>query len=190
VRREGKVIVALSGPGHSTGLTEHLSLVDCIVSAAAKETGIRWLLRAHRKDNPETYRRAARRHQVGNVEIEWARSAAKNLEDELDHALALVTTNSTSAADAMLKGVPVVTLARPTGEPVPDFVTRKATIHIEPSAIALVSAIREVRSAGVPPDVTIEARRYADDFFGLRDGNQGVRVAQEIAHLASRWNRQ
>jgi len=181
----GKVVVALSGSGHQTGRNEQRHLVSVIASAAAIDRGGRWLVRVHPKDNPESYLREISEVGARNVEVVSARVATTTLREELLDALCLVTSTSASAADAILMGVPVVSLSRPAGECVPDYVTAGATLHVEATPEALARAVAKLRMVGPPAEVVESAVGFRERFFGVLDGCAAVRVAEELLGLAA-----
>lgn len=175
-----EVLVALSGPGHSVGQAEHGQLVKLLVTAAKLDCAGRWRVRLHRKESRQLYDELLAREAVPNLRIESARETTESLEDRLGQSAVLVTTTSTAAAEALLAGVPVVTMARPVGEMVPDFVAVGATTHVPAQARVLADAVRAIRERGPAPDVAAAASRYVEAFFGPRDGLAARRIAKVI----------
>jgi hypothetical protein len=103
------VLVATSGAGDKVTLDEHLRFIAVARQAAVELGDSRWIFKLHRKDRVEHYASLAG---LPNVEIVPAQSTRFGVDiyDYLALAGALVTVQSTSAIDAMVMKVPVVSV--------------------------------------------------------------------------------
>jgi hypothetical protein len=174
-RRGDTVLVAFSGAGHTVGMREHQENIGFLARAIDKTPSLRWIVRLHPKDDAALYRRAG-----VTAAITEARTS-EPLHLQLATVDVLVTSQSTSAIDAMFAGVPVVTLARAEGEPSPDYVVAGATTHVG-RGVPLEDKVREAL-AGQPASVRTAARACADGFFGQADGRSAERVADRLEGL-------
>jgi hypothetical protein len=184
-RRQGReeVVVAFSGPGHGTGEREYRQLVEVVVGAAGLDSTGRWRIRLHPKESADLYEQLLKSQPAPNVTIERAGRDAGTLDSRLEQAAVLVTTTSTSGAEALAAGVPVITLERPPGEVSPDFVTCGATTHVPARAADLAEAVHRVRDRGPGCEIASARERYLKTFFGSGDGRAAERVASVILEL-------
>jgi len=175
------VLVALSGAGHAVGLAEHLGHVTRLVDAAARTPEHRWTFRLHPKDDPAHWTRALAQRPAPHVTLAHG-PGLPPIDEVLAQQHVLITVLSASALDAMLHHVPVVTLARAPGEPTPGFVEAGATVHVGPHD-DLVSALGQLASAGLSPEVGARAQAYVSAYFGPRDGGAAARVVRALLKL-------
>lgn len=174
------ILVALSGAGHMVGPAEHRAAVDALFASVAELPDSQWIIRVHPKDDPEPYRALAKESGHGRVSIVAAKDSKLTIHDQLAAASALVTIMSTSAVDAMLARVPVVTLGRAPSEHEPDYVRAGATNHVEDTQ-SISKTLRMVLTQGEPVGVAKRAREFAERFYGPLDGRAAQRVAAQIA---------
>jgi hypothetical protein len=170
-RRTGErpmILIALSGAGHLVGTDEHHRVVRRIYEATAAIPRLRWVFRLHPKDNPDVYRSIAASVPGANGEIVEARRTELTIHDQLRETSILVTGKSTSAVDAMVARVPVITIGRPPGEMVPDFVSAGATTHVTPN-MDLSTIVRSLLDGGQDPRIAEQAREYVTSFYGEGD---------------------
>ena len=180
--RTRMVLVALSGAGHMVGMAEHLNHVERLAAAAMETPELKWVFRLHPKDSPGIYTAAFARANLRNAAIVLARKAAQDMTLQLRECGVLVTVTSTSAVDAMVARVPVVTLARAAGEHVPAFVRAGAVVQVGPAeSVALV--VREVLLRGQPRAVGRQVDAYVSEHIGPRDGLAARRVADRLCSM-------
>ncbi|MCK6546326.1 capsular biosynthesis protein [Myxococcota bacterium] len=184
VRRAGprRVLVALSGAGHAVGLPEHTSHVRRIVEASRALPDVELVFRLHPKDKRDLYERMMRELPGSKGVIVEGRSAPP-IHDELPKFDALLTVTSASAMDAMLHGLPVVTLARAPGEVSPAFVEAGTTTRVDADE-DLATVLRRVLGDGQDPETRARARAWVARYFGPRDGGAAARVAGALLGLA------
>jgi hypothetical protein len=106
------VLVATSGAGDQVSLPQHLDFLERLFDAAAATPELRWLVKLHRKDRIALYEEVQRRHPGARVEVVTSdpHRFGADIYGYLERARALVTVYSTSAADAMVVGVPVISV--------------------------------------------------------------------------------
>ncbi len=179
-----RVLVALSGAGHSVGMNEHLAHVRRLIAASAELPHYDWRFRLHRKDDPEIYRRLMSEIPGSTGTIVETRGQVTTIYEDLEPARALITVTSASAQDGMMVGVPVVTLGRPSGEPVPAYVEQRATVHVEPDE-PLAARLEDVVEHGAGEEIRANAQRFVERYFGPVDGRSSVRVASILSAIAA-----
>jgi hypothetical protein len=106
------ILVATSGPGDQVSHAQHAAFIELLYRAAQSTPEIRWLVKLHRKDRQEYYEAARRAHPAAAIEFVDSSGERFGVDifDYLRRARALVTVYSTAALDAMVVGVPVVTV--------------------------------------------------------------------------------
>lgn len=176
------VLVALSGAGHQVGVTEHVETLARIYFAASRMSDVHWVFRLHPKDDAAIYRQVAARVGCPVGTLVESRKTSITIQDQLRTADALLTVTSTAALDAMVQGVPVLSLARAAGENVPAYVEAGATTHVglrDP----LDERTRALLLCGPAPATEKAAREFASRFYGPIDGMSTKRVADELLDL-------
>lgn len=176
------VLVAMSGAGHQFSMNEHVRTVERVYRAASRSAQVRWVFRLHPKDDPAIYHRIAATVPGARAEIVAASKSALTIHDQLRGADVLITSGSTAAIDAMLQKVPVLTIARPEGEAVPEYVRMGATTLVGLDEV-LEARVLDILERGEAPATARAARDYARAFFGPLDGQATARVAERLAGL-------
>jgi len=176
------VLVALSGPGHQVSLPEHAENLRLIASAASRTRKWEWRIRLHPKDAPDAYETAFRGMGLRPPQFSGSRFGVP-MEVDLEEATVVLTDVSTSAMDAMLQSVPVVAIARPEGEAVPEFVQFGASIRA-PREEPLEDSIRKAKELDSNSALMRRATEWCTAFFGPLDGRGAQRAARVIHSLA------
>lgn len=171
--QRGRILVALSGPGHGISMREHTAVLDALRRCMSLLPATEWTFRIHPKDCPKPYERIARLA-PSRCELQLARMGPP-IEEALLNAKVLFTVGSASALDAMRLGVPVVTLARPPGEPEPDYVQARATTHVQ-HVDGLAEAFAVLLSSGPAKPIEDACRRYVEGLYGPADGLAPERI--------------
>jgi UDP-N-acetylglucosamine 2-epimerase len=182
-RRAGPrtILVAMSGAGDAVGFAEHFGHVQRLLEASRELRDHRWVFRLHPKDDPEIY--TTLMAQIPGSHGEITRPKGVGIHSQLEESDLLITITSSSAFDAMLARVPVLTLARPSGEPSPRFVSDGATTHVSIEE-SLAKRIQQLFERGEPEETRASAERFvANLFFGAQDGAAADRMADAIAAL-------
>lgn len=183
-RPRKRILVALSGAGHVVGMQEHLTHVRMLLEVSSKLRAHDWLFRLHRKDDPELYHRIAAEIPGARPTIQSPGSRGPSIHEQLAETDLLITVTSASALDAMLHGVPVITLGRPEGEYTPAYVQARATAHV-PLGQSMVDA---VKAALARDTATVEtcrrARSFVAEYFGPSDGKATERVVEALLEIA------
>ena len=112
------VLVATSGPGDQVSMEQHRSFIKILYEAAEMSPTVRWVVKLHKKDRSELYREiGAQFSSSSRVEIVSGErsSFGPDIFKFLSSAKALVTVCSTAALDAMVVGVPVISVAPASG---------------------------------------------------------------------------
>lgn len=176
IRRE--ILVALSGPGHSVSLPEHLSCLDRLAEAAKKLPDVTWRIRLHSKDDPTFYRPRFPDRVIFNLPSK----DRLPIDADLESAGILITAGSTSGIDALRMGVPVVTVEGPPTFVVPPYVKAGTTTHVGRGQ-DLTEALRALLANSARADVQERAERWVAHFYGPADGHAADRIAQVIRPL-------
>jgi hypothetical protein len=182
-RDKKRILVALSGAGHSVGLAEHLGHVRRLLETTKLLFEHEWMFRLHPKDDPEIYERMLRTIPGSKAQIVPATGPRRDIHEELERSDVLITVTSASAFDAMLARVPVVTLARPLGELDSAFVIEGATTHVRVDE-SLAERLRLLFEHGEAEETRARAERFIANLFGPRDGRAAERVASALAEIA------
>ena len=123
-----RALVALSGPGHSVTLVHHVRIIEALGVAANRFKEVEFYIKLHRKDRPVYYEKLVKLNNIklfayGNPAV------SANIYDWIREADMLITAASTTALEAMILGVPVLTvdLVRHLGSV--SFIREGATLH-------------------------------------------------------------
>lgn len=168
------VLVATSGPGNSVSEPHHRAVVAAVQALADRALDLDVAARLHLKDTAAYYGRASRLR----VAERHAPGLPHDIFDWLQGCAAVITGASTVAVEAMLMGVPVVTVDLTGDLARTDFIRAGATHHVT-EAGQLEPAVR--RALAGPP---VEAAAYLADTFDRLDGRAADRAAAAILELA------
>lgn len=176
------VLLATSGPGHCTSPQHFQRLVESVMRLSARMTDVSFVAKLHRKDRVGFYATPlknvpqSRLHIVAN----GSRGFPRDIFDWLQGCSLLLTTASTVATEAMLMGVPVVTMDFAGEYKGVDFIEADATIHVRDQQ-GLDDAVRAVLER---PETLSKVKQRVDEFlegsFYALDGNSALRSAEAI----------
>jgi hypothetical protein len=188
--RDGEpwILVATSGPGHSTSLSHHRRIIDELVALSKALPSVPIVIKLHRKDRLEYYRECvagctdSRLHVVAQDAYGFPR----DIFDWLQGCSMVLTGASTVAMEAMLTDVPVITMDFCNEIPEIDFIQAGATVHVR-TAGDLEQAVRKILSVpGVPRDVLAHMQDYLRGSFFALDGCSAQRGAELLRELCQR----
>jgi UDP-N-acetylglucosamine 2-epimerase len=179
------ILVATSGPGHSVSHAHHRQVVDNLfrLSAAIPEVPI--VVKLHRKDKFEFYRQGLK-DCTGKFFVvkQAAFGFPRDIFDWLQGCTMVLTGSSTAAVDAMVMGVPVITMDFCGEIQKVDFIDRGATVHVR-TAQELEAAVRGILAAGgLGDDVGARAAAYLQGAFLALDGRSAQRGAEALRAVA------
>lgn len=175
------ILVATSGAGDQVSLEQHRTFIEVLYQAAERVPDVRWVVKLHKKDRAELYQEAEARYPAARVEIVAGNRNrfGTDIFDFLKSARALVTVCSTSALDAMLLGVPVISVSlgsEDKGLKGVEFLERGCTQRVC-DAESLSRAAARLWRAGGRDAATDEAAR---DYVAQHYANLG-RAGEEVA---------
>jgi hypothetical protein len=176
------VLVATSGPGHGTSRAHFDRIIAALMHESLARPETQFVAKLHRKDREANYERA--RSQVPGSRLHVVPNGAPGLPGTMFEWLggcsAMVTTASTAAIEAMLVGVPVVTVDLDGEATGVDFIEAGATLHVRTTG-ELSGALDAALDAGIQgPDLRDRVTRYLADAFLALDGQSARRCAEAI----------
>ena len=175
------VLVATSGPGHSTSYTHHNKIIQNLALLSAKHKEINIICKLHPKDKIKYYDEILKRTEYYFKIVQYAEKGFPvDIFEWLQGCSAVLTGASTVAIEAMLMDVPVVTMDFDNEISNVDFIEAGATIHVR-SIEGLEDAINKVIcSASEIGDVRKRKDIFIRDNFYALDGNAGLRTAEVL----------
>jgi hypothetical protein len=156
--RSSRVLIATSGPGDQVSASAYASFVAAVAEAAARAPDLDWVVKPHRKEPPDAWREAARAHgaTIRVLDVDRLRFGA-DIWEHLTQAGVLVTMYSTTALDAMVAGVPVISFLPGGAAEIPG-IEFLAHCHRERDPQGLVGRVRDLAAGN---DAKAEsARQY------------------------------
>lgn len=122
-----KILICLSGVGHSTSLQHHIEIIKAIALCANEQRNISFLIKLHRKDNIQFYEEILK---LNNVQLI---NTSEENSDDIFHFLknvdALITGSSSTATEAMIYRIPVITVDLLNEYEEIDFIKADVTFH-------------------------------------------------------------
>jgi hypothetical protein len=172
------ILVTTSGAGNQVNETEHRKFIEHLFQAIDTHPQIQWLIKLHRKDKEVFYERPE--GLPANMKIirgEYGQQG-KDIFHYLKRAKALLTVVSTSALDAMLVDVPVVTLEVRAQEGqtsnVIEFLERNCTYKVK-NGRELSEACHSLWQEQANGQIDEAAREYIQEhFFNLGEAAQTI----------------
>jgi hypothetical protein len=157
-----RVLVATSGPGDSVAHDEHMRFVRLLRDAIESSPDLSWTIKLHRKDLREFYTEAGLTAALG-VNLIEATDGAPDIFHYLQSADVLLTVTSTTALDALISGVPVITvdLGHRDG---PEYLRRGCTVSVTTSG-QLLDAARSLARGQIPSAIGESAEAYRREHF-------------------------
>lgn len=178
------VLVAFSGPGNNTSLEHHKKLIEAVYTLNKEIPELTLIVKLHPKDRMEHYEEVGQRFPEHTVRvIRNIKGQQLTIFDWLSGCGALLTGASTTAMEALLCGIPVITLDLQQEYNGISFIDRGATVHVT-DASALSNEIKKlVYNAAYREDSLKKATPFVEDYFYLRDNHAAKRCAERIERL-------
>lgn len=185
------VLVATSGPGHKISHDHHRLVIEHVMRLSAALPQATFVAKLHPKDHPRYYRQVAPRvpGQRLHVVRRTARGFPASIFDWLQGCSLVLTGASTVAIEAMLVGVPVVTMDFCREVSDVDFIDAGATRHVEDYDALLAAVGQRLASPPLPPDLQQRTDEYLADAFLALDGQAATRAADALLRLMDRPQR-
>jgi len=186
--RSGKpwVLVCTSGPGHRISHDHHQQVVASLARLADALSDVPIVIKLHRKDRIVYYEPLETVRVRRNVHVIPHGTAGfpADIYAWLDGASILLTGASTTAIEAMVMDVPVITLDLCGALGDIDFIQAGATLHVE-RADELANAVRQV-IRGDEPSEERQSRiaEFLHSTYHSLDGGASQRVATSLCQLA------
>lgn len=176
-----RFLVATSGAGHSVSQQHHREFIAALGKVAASHPQADFLIKLHRKDRPELYAELGDRARAPNVRIVAGRSdLPASILDWIAGSTAVITAASTVALEAMVLGVPVITVDLRGELGGLELITSGATLHAtRPSDFE--SAVQHLcRSHRLPAEMADAARELVERTFDSPVQGAACRAANEL----------
>ncbi|HBK72107.1 MAG TPA: hypothetical protein DDZ39_10725 [Flavobacteriaceae bacterium] len=158
------ILVALSGPGHSITVEHHILIVKLIYKLALEFKKVQFKIKLHKKDRITYYEDII---VLSNVSIYESgdMSVSSNIYDWIVNSDLLITGASTSALDAMLLDLPVVTIDILKHLENVDFINEKATFHAT-TYNDLQNHVNSILGDDLQVDLRIKkAKKFSQQFY-------------------------
>jgi hypothetical protein len=179
------ILAATSGPGHRISHPHHELVVANLARLSRALPNVPVVVKLHRKDLAAYYQQA-RKDCAGSrfyVVPHGASGFPDDINDWLQGCSIVLTGASTSAVDAMLMEVPVITMDFCNDLHDVDFIDLGATCHVH-SGEELESAVRKLLELGGLPQRTLDrVQAFLNETFYALDGNAAVRGATAVCQL-------
>lgn len=184
---DANILVATSGPGDQVSDAQHRFFIEVLFGAAKMTPALTWIVKLHKKDKSSLYvdETGQKPTNVDVVRGDVSRDG-RSIFEYLENARALVTVASTTALDAMMVDVPVITVdvtrgAR--GLAGIEFLDRGCTTHVALGS-DLARAAQKLAD-GVRDEARDEvARTYVREQYANL-GSAASYVASHIADMLS-----
>jgi len=181
------VLVATSGPGNRISHEHHRQVIQQIKALAHAIRPVPLVVKLHRKDRAEYYREALEGHSHDKLIVVAEDTAGfpRNIFDWLQGCSLVLTGASTTAVEAMLMNVPVVTMDFCDEIHDVDFIDAGATLHVT-TREGLLQAVRGLLGEPTPPaELNTRAQAYLTEAFDALDGQSSRRCAAALRTLAA-----
>lgn len=180
------VLAANSGPGNTISYEHHDRVLDAMCQASAALPQMQFVAKLHRKDRVEFYEKATANLPEARLQFiqHGAQGYPTNIFNWLQGSTVLLTGASSVAVEAMLMGVPVITMDYANEITGADFVDSGTTTHVT-DAQGLIEALRAlVESPEQRAQALERSNTYLQDMFLSVDGNSARRTGEELCRLA------
>ena len=187
--RDGEpwILVTTSGPGHRISHEHHEQVVASLNRLAAALPGVPLVIKLHPKDRLAYYEPLRARYApAGNVHVipRGTEGFPANIYQWLNGATMILTGASTTAIEAMVMEVPVITMDFCNALHGIDFIEAGATLHVT-NADDLEAAVRNVLSAGqLSDDRRDRIAGFLRDTYYALDGRASERIGESLCQLA------
>lgn len=184
------ILVTFSGPGNNTSQTHHARLIESIFSLTSI-VGVNIIVKLHKKDRYVYYQPFFDRTKPDNLSIvSWQQpDMPLSFFDWLKGCDLLITGGSTTAVEAMLVGIPVITIDLEGEYSNVSFIESRATVHIQDSSDLKPAVENMLRNTSFRDETLQRQKPFLEDYFFRLDGKASERcVGMILSALAANGN--
>ena len=128
------ILVAFSGPGNSVSVKHHKAIIDALNKLAIEYKDILFVFKIHKKDKEYYYKKICLLKNCLAINYQDSRYNS-NIYEWLKNSELLITTASAAALDAMICGVPVITIDLHNELRYVDFIKKGISLHASSEAL-------------------------------------------------------
>lgn len=179
------VLVAFSGPGNNTSIEHHRKLIEAVYALNRDMPELTLVIKLHPKDRMEYYDEVNKHFPQQTVHVLKNIPGHQHLSifDWLSGCSVLLTGASTTAVEALLCEIPVITLDLQQEYKGISFIDREATLHVTQETALVPAVERLVYDSAFRKEMLERATPFLDDYFFLRDHRAATRCAERITQL-------
>lgn len=176
------LLVATSGPGHSTSWKHFELMIENIFKLSVENPGLQLVIKLHRKDRLVNY--TAINNKFPSNKIKIISSNQKNYPQSvfewIQGATALLTGTSTTAIEAMYMKVPVITMDFNNEYKMVDFIDEGTTIHAT-NYTELKNAVHNlIEKPEYYTSIFQKSNKYAQNYFYREEGKTASEIITNI----------
>jgi hypothetical protein len=179
-------LVLTSGPGHSVSLFHHLECVRNLMRLSAAYPQAFFVAKLHPKDDYHYYENLQR--EIPDAKLQVVPHATPgyptSILEWMQGAAAILTCASTSATEAMLMDVPVITMDFMNEIDRVDFIRNGATDHVTSYEELTQAVERVLRGDVIPESRSAAVHDYLENHFSYRDRTATERTVDILLDLA------
>jgi predicted glycosyltransferase len=183
------ILVATSGPGNSISHKHHLATIENIMRLSSRLTDVLLVARLHRKDRLIYYEQIQRRIPESRLVIipNGEPGFPSDIFDWLQGCALVLTGASTVAVEAMLMGVPVISMDFADELRQIDFIDAQAVLKAMSLDELEMMIQRVLNNPSQIANTLARMRTYIADAFYAMDGKSSLRCAHEIKELIAQY---
>lgn len=179
------ILIAFSGAGHFTTLSHHVNIIQLITELVQSHPHICFYFKFHPKDKELHYTHL---RVFNNVFFELPHSNSKDIFDWILHCDLVITGASTVAQEAMICGVPAISLDLENAYETVEFIKDHSVYYVT-NKQALTNTVNQLLNGIESTEVKENAAKHVKHFYGQLDGEATQRCTDIIMNIIHKHTR-
>jgi UDP-N-acetylglucosamine 2-epimerase len=174
-------LVLLSGPGESISLSHHLKTIENLQRLSLEFSNIQFVVKLHRKDNIDFYTKGVGQHNL--IIADKKQNLPKSIFSWFNGCSVVLTGASTAGNEALLVGVPVITMDFNEEISEIDFIKNIISLHVKDYEHLKIAINEIVVNSTIVKELRVKTEAYIDNCFYGRDAKAAERIAKTLVHM-------
>ena len=175
----------LSGAGESISIEHHKQIIDNLKLISLEFQNIQFVVKLHRKDKLGYYREGSKKHKL--IIVDSSQNLPQTIFKWLNGCSAVLTGGSTAGVEALLMGIPVISMDFNNELTNLEFIKNKISIHCE-SYEDLKNALNAVISKDKKIDKIMHKSKsfIKDSYYNAGIGQSSNRIVNVLTKVINK----
>jgi UDP-N-acetylglucosamine 2-epimerase len=174
-------LILLSGSGESISVEHHLKTIENLKRLSLEFPSIQFVVKLHRKDNRDCYTKGVDQHNL--IIVDKKQDLPNSIFSWFNGCSAVLTGASTAGNEALLMGVPVITMDFNEEISETDFIKNEISLHVKDYENLKIAINEIVANSTKIKKLMAKTEAYIENCFYARDAKSAKRIAKSLIYM-------